>query len=170
MDSFLLKFFPSVYRKKHNTESTNQYCQYDSQKLTMFTSSLYLAALISSIVASGVTRRFGRKLSMFFGGLLFCFGAVLNAGATHVWMLIVGRILLGFGIGFSNQVWISLLYLDLGLQICLLGFLFVFLFWIEIYFLFFCICLIFLCFCFFTIQVVRQKQGMCYLKIKIKKL
>nr|CAD91335.1 monosaccharide transporter [Glycine max] len=103
MDPFLLKFFPSVFRKKNSDKTVNQYCQYDSQTLTMFTSSLYLAALLSSLVASTVTRRFGRKLSMLFGGLLFLVGALINGFAQHVWMLIVGRILLGFGIGFANQ-------------------------------------------------------------------
>lgn len=104
MDSFLKKFFPSVYRKKELDKSTNQYCQYDSQTLTMFTSSLYLAALMASIVAATITRKFGRKWSMLFGGLLFCAGAIINAAAKAVWMLILGRIFLGFGIGFSNQV------------------------------------------------------------------
>ncbi|KAM1004990.1 hypothetical protein ACFX13_005155 [Malus domestica] len=103
MDSFLKKFFLSVYHKKEKDKTNNQYCQYDSQTLTMFTSSLYLAALISSIVAATVTRKFGRKLSMLFGGLLFCSGAIINAAAKAVWMLILGRMLLGFGIGFSNQ-------------------------------------------------------------------
>lgn len=41
---------------------------------------------------------------MLFGGILFCAGALINGFAKHVWMLIVGRILLGFGIGFANQV------------------------------------------------------------------
>lgn len=104
MDPFLKKFFPGVYRKKNLDKSSNEYCQYDSQTLTMFTSSLYLAALLSSLVASTVTRRFGRKRSMLFGGLLFLVGALINGFAQHVWMLIVGRILLGFGIGFANQV------------------------------------------------------------------
>ncbi|CAM8983705.1 unnamed protein product [Rhodiola kirilowii] len=103
MPSFLKKFFPSVYRKEELDTSTNQYCKFDSETLTLFTSSLYLAALCSSIVASTVTRKFGRKLSMFFGGILFCAGAILNGFASTVWMLIVGRILLGFGIGFANQ-------------------------------------------------------------------
>ncbi|KAI4299276.1 hypothetical protein L6164_032751 [Bauhinia variegata] len=103
MDPFLKKFFPSVYRKKHADQTKNQYCQYDSQTLTMFTSSLYLAALLSSLVASTVTRKFGRKRSMLFGGCLFFAGAVLNGAAKAVWYLILGRILLGFGIGFANQ-------------------------------------------------------------------
>ena len=104
MNPFLEKFFPHVLRKKLATDASNQYCQYDSFALTSFTSSLYLAALVSSLFASHITRRFGRKLSMLFGGLFFFSGAILNAAAVKVWMLIVGRILLGLGIGFTNQV------------------------------------------------------------------
>lgn len=103
MDPFLKKFFPSVYEKQEHDTSTNQYCKFDSETLTLFTSSLYLAALLSSLVASVVTRKLGRKLSMLFGGILFCAGALINGFAQKVWMLILGRILLGFGIGFANQ-------------------------------------------------------------------
>ncbi|EPS67473.1 monosaccharide transporter 2, partial [Genlisea aurea] len=103
MDSFLSEFFPSVYRKEKADESNNQYCKFDSATLTMFTSSLYLAALCSSFVAATVTRKLGRKLSMLSGGVLFLAGALINGFARAVWMLIVGRILLGFGIGFANQ-------------------------------------------------------------------
>lgn len=104
MTPFLQKFFREVWEKKEANKSTNQYCQYDSQTLTMFTSSLYLAALLASLVASTVTRKLGRRLSMLFGGLLFFAGALINGFAKAVWMLIVGRLLLGFGIGFANQV------------------------------------------------------------------
>ncbi|KAK6932477.1 Major facilitator, sugar transporter-like [Dillenia turbinata] len=103
MDSFLKKFFPSVYEKQRSDTSTNQYCKFDSQTLMMFTSSLYLAALLASLVASSVTKLFGRRLSMLIGGILYCIGAIINGFAEAVWMLIVGRMLLGFGIGFANQ-------------------------------------------------------------------
>ncbi|GAB4831093.1 Transcription factor stp1 [Ancistrocladus abbreviatus] len=103
MAPFLKKFFPSVYRKEVEDTSTNQYCKFDSQKLTMFTSSLYLAALLASTVASYITRKLGRRLSMLLGGVLFCAGAIINAAAKDVAMLIIGRILLGFGVGFANQ-------------------------------------------------------------------
>ena len=96
----------------------------------MFTSSLYLAALLSSLVASTVTRKLGRKLSMLFGGILFFAGALVNGFAKAVWMLIVGRMLLGFGIGFANQV-ITIIYfqaLDLNL---VFGFFFLFPVWIQ---------------------------------------
>lgn len=105
MPSFLERFFHSVYlTQQEHSSNKDEYCQYDSETLTLFTSSLYLAALLASLVASIVTRRFGRRLSMLFGGVLFAAGALINAFAHAVWMLILGRILLGFGIGFANQV------------------------------------------------------------------
>ncbi|KAI3745473.1 hypothetical protein L1987_58587 [Smallanthus sonchifolius] len=96
MDPFLKKFFPSVYKKQVANTSTNQYCKFDSQILTMFTSSLYACG----IDGDQETRP---KLSMFFGGILFSVGALVNGFAQAVWMLILGRILLGLGIGFANQ-------------------------------------------------------------------
>ncbi|KAF8391429.1 hypothetical protein HHK36_023734 [Tetracentron sinense] len=103
MAPFLKRFFPSVYRKEALDTSTNQYCKFESQSLTMFTSSLYLAALLASFIASTVTRIFGRKKSMLMGGFLFLLGAVINGAAKNIAMLIVGRMFLGFGIGFANQ-------------------------------------------------------------------
>ncbi|KAK6927905.1 Major facilitator, sugar transporter-like [Dillenia turbinata] len=103
MTPFLQEFFPSVYRLEEENHSTNQYCKFDSPTLTLFTSSLYLAALVASLIASYVTNRMGRKLSMLLGGLIFLLGATINAAAVNVAMLIIGRILLGFGVGFSIQ-------------------------------------------------------------------
>ncbi|KAK6158117.1 hypothetical protein DH2020_005431 [Rehmannia glutinosa] len=104
MPQFLEKFFPEVYKKEQNmVAGTNQYCKFDDAILTMFTSSLYLAALFASLIASYVTRWLGRKSSMLFGGSLFLAGAIINGCAHNVAMLIAGRILLGCGIGFANQ-------------------------------------------------------------------
>ncbi|KAI9092035.1 hypothetical protein K1719_027970 [Acacia pycnantha] len=104
MDSFLEKFFPSVYAREANMKpSSNQYCKFNSQILTLFTSSLYLTALISGLGASTITRKLGRRATMMIGGVFFVLGALLNGLAIHIWMLIVGRMLLGFGIGCANQ-------------------------------------------------------------------
>ncbi|WOL17704.1 sugar carrier protein C-like [Canna indica] len=61
------------------------------------------AALISCFFASTVTRVLGRKWSMFSGGLTFLVGASINGAAKDIAMLIIGRILLGFGVGFAIQ-------------------------------------------------------------------
>ncbi|TVU14361.1 hypothetical protein EJB05_37824, partial [Eragrostis curvula] len=102
MDSFLRKFFPEVISGKKNAK-VDAYCKYDNQWLTAFTSSLFIAATLSSLVASRVTRRVGRQAIMLIGGILFLAGSVINAAAVNIAMLIIGRMLLGFGLGFTLQ-------------------------------------------------------------------
>lgn len=103
MDEFLEKFFKTVYRKKQHAHESN-YCKYNNQGLAAFTSSLYLSGLVATLVASPITRRYGRRISIIIGGLSFLIGAALNASAINIGMLLLGRIMLGVGIGFGNQV------------------------------------------------------------------
>ncbi|XP_048227472.1 sugar carrier protein A isoform X1 [Ricinus communis] len=102
MDAFLEKFFRSVYLKKKHAHENN-YCKYDDQRLAAFTSSLYLAGLAASLVAGPITRIYGRRASIISGGISFLIGAALNATAINLAMLLLGRIMLGVGIGFGNQ-------------------------------------------------------------------
>ncbi|KAK4283856.1 hypothetical protein QN277_000760 [Acacia crassicarpa] len=103
MDDFLKKFFPNVYRRKNMHLKETDYCKYDNQLLTLFTSSLYFSALVMTFAASNLTRKRGRKASIIVGSLSFLAGAILNAAAENLTMLIIGRVLLGGGIGFGNQ-------------------------------------------------------------------
>ncbi|KAI5074634.1 hypothetical protein GOP47_0010595 [Adiantum capillus-veneris] len=102
MDDFLLKFFPRVYEQK-NSAKTDNYCKFDSQVLTAFTSSLYLAALVTNLLASVVTSRYGRRACILTGGICFMVGSVLNGAAQDLAMLLLGRIVLGLGLGFTTQ-------------------------------------------------------------------
>ncbi|CAN6290204.1 unnamed protein product [Urochloa humidicola] len=102
MDDFLGKFFPAVLRKKHEDRDSN-YCKYDNQGLQLFTSSLYLAGLTATFFASYTTRNLGRRLTMLIAGVFFIIGVIFNGAAQNLAMLIVGRILLGCGVGFANQ-------------------------------------------------------------------
>ncbi|KAK1258249.1 Sugar transport protein 5 [Acorus gramineus] len=90
MASFLGRFFPSVLRKMKDS-SQNEYCVYISKILTSFTSSLYIAGLASSLVASSVTRSLGRQAVMLIGAATFFIGSAINAAAVNVEMLILGR-------------------------------------------------------------------------------
>ncbi|CAL5031714.1 unnamed protein product [Urochloa decumbens] len=102
IESFLSKFFPEVVEGRKNAK-VDAYCKYDNQWLTAFTSSLWIAGTLSSLVASRVTRRVGRQAIMLIGGALFLAGSVINAAAVNIAMLIIGRMLLGFGLGFTLQ-------------------------------------------------------------------
>nr|CAD91336.1 monosaccharide transporter [Glycine max] len=103
MDDFLKEFFPKVYRRKQMHLHETDYCKYDDQVLTLFTSSLYFSALVMTFFASFLTRKKGRKAIIIVGALSFLAGAILNAAAKNIAMLIIGRVLLGGGIGFGNQ-------------------------------------------------------------------
>uniref|UniRef100_J3NA32 Major facilitator superfamily (MFS) profile domain-containing protein n=1 Tax=Oryza brachyantha TaxID=4533 RepID=J3NA32_ORYBR len=104
MDDFLREFFPTVLeKKKRNQVRESKYCKYDDQGLQLFTSSLYLAALAATLFAAYTTRRLGRRTTMLLAGVLFVVGAVVNGAAKNLAMLVAGRILLGCGVGFSNQ-------------------------------------------------------------------
>ncbi|CAD5195963.1 unnamed protein product [Musa acuminata subsp. malaccensis] len=102
MDDFLEEFFPGVYARKHKAKEDN-YCKYDNQGLQLFTSSLYLAALLSTFLASELCTKRGRRLTMQAASVFFLAGVVLDAAARNIAMLIIGRILLGVGVGFANQ-------------------------------------------------------------------
>ena len=107
MPPFLKKFFPEVYRRTVEEKAVDSnYCKYDNQGLQLFTSSLYLAGLTATFLASYTTRRMGRRFTMLAAGFLFLAGVVFNTAAVNLIMLIVGRLLLGCGVCFANQVYI----------------------------------------------------------------
>ncbi|XP_010551756.1 PREDICTED: sugar transport protein 8-like [Tarenaya hassleriana] len=102
MDDFLKKFFHEVYERKQHAHENN-YCKYDNQFLQLFTSSLYLAALVASFLASIVCSKLGRRPTMQFASFFFLLGVALTTAANNIVILIFGRIFLGFGVGFGNQ-------------------------------------------------------------------
>lgn len=110
MPSFLQKFFPEVYKKTQEHGVESNYCKYDNQYLQLFTSSLYLAALVATMFASPVTRKLGRKHTMLIAGVFFIVGTILNAAGNTLIILIIGRIIIGCGVGFANQVLIYFIF------------------------------------------------------------
>ena len=102
MESFLKAFFPDILEKMNNA-TQDEYCIFDSQLLTTFVSSLYLAGMFACLVAGHITKKIGRRNSMLIGASLFFVGSVLNCTAVNVAMLVIGRVLLGFAVGFTNQ-------------------------------------------------------------------
>lgn len=87
---------------------TNAYCKYDDHILALFTSSLFLAAAFAALCGMYTCRKFGRKFTMCLGGTCFLVGTVLVTAAFSTAQLVVGRVVLGVGVGFANQVgWVG---------------------------------------------------------------
>ncbi|KAG8069593.1 hypothetical protein GUJ93_ZPchr0006g40790 [Zizania palustris] len=103
MEPFLRKFFPEVHRRMEGDARVSNYCKFDSQLLTAFTSSLYIAGLLTTFLASRVTAGRGRRPSMLLGGSAFLVGAAIGGASVNIYMVILGRVLLGIGLGFANQ-------------------------------------------------------------------
>lgn len=102
MGDFLIKFFPSIYEKEKLAKDNN-YCKYNNHVFQLFTSSLFLSALVSSLFASKVCSKYGRKCTILVASLFCILGVGVSAGSINVVMLIIGRVLLGIGLGFGNE-------------------------------------------------------------------
>ncbi|PIA55211.1 hypothetical protein AQUCO_00800143v1 [Aquilegia coerulea] len=102
MVPFIKTFFPWVLKNMAEAKQ-DYYCVFDSHVVTAFTSSLYIAGLVASLVAGRLTARMGRKVTLLIGGCFFFVGTAVNATAVNIPLLLLGRILLGFGVGFTNQ-------------------------------------------------------------------
>ncbi|XP_024959844.1 sugar transport protein 5-like [Cynara cardunculus var. scolymus] len=102
MRPFLKRFFPSVLLRMRDVKQ-DQYCLFNSHKLTALVSSMFIAGSVSSLLAGRVTSVIGRKLSLVTSGILFLTGNALGVFAQNVDMLIVSRLFVGFGLGFANQ-------------------------------------------------------------------
>ncbi|KAG8368057.1 hypothetical protein BUALT_Bualt15G0005800 [Buddleja alternifolia] len=85
------------------TSYSDQFRSYLRQKLQLFTSSLYLAALFASLGASWVTKKLGHRIIMVTVGFMITLGSILTCAAVNIAKLIGGRFLIGIGIGFAYQ-------------------------------------------------------------------
>ena len=70
----------------------------------IITSWVTLGALIAALVAGISADRFGRRPVLLAAGLLFISGAIIQAITPGVEILVLGRLITGFGIGFASVI------------------------------------------------------------------
>lgn len=68
------------------------------------TAATSLGALITALFAGLSADFFGRKPTIMSSNLLFVIGAVLQCSAYHFWQMVIGRLIMGFGIGIGSLV------------------------------------------------------------------
>ncbi len=70
----------------------------------IITSWVTLGALVAALVAGTSADRFGRRPVLLAAGLLFIAGAIIQAVTPGVEILVLGRLITGFGIGFASVI------------------------------------------------------------------
>ena len=68
------------------------------------TSMVLVGAIAGAAMGGGLTDRFGRKPVIIVMAALFAVGSLLSAAATHIWMLLVARLILGIAIGVASML------------------------------------------------------------------
>ncbi|KAI5779914.1 general substrate transporter [Peziza echinospora] len=71
---------------------------------SIITSSTSLAALFASVVAGVLADRHGRKPIIYLADFLFVLGALWQACATNVTSMVIGRFVVGLGVGVGSGV------------------------------------------------------------------
>ncbi|GAB4817109.1 hypothetical protein N2152v2_004155 [Parachlorella kessleri] len=127
MYEFQELFFPDILeRTTTSAQDSDPWCVYNNHSLQLFSSCMFLAGAFAaipaghitrvlgrkggnyppypSIPAGPITRVLGRKVTMVLAAILFLVGAGIQAGAVSVAMLVLGRVVLGFGVGSASQV------------------------------------------------------------------
>lgn len=70
----------------------------------LITSATSLGALVTSLMGGTMADAFGRKWVISFANIMFIVGAIMQTAAHSLWVMIVGRFIMGFGVGFASLV------------------------------------------------------------------
>ncbi|KAL3154027.1 species-specific tRNA processing, variant 2 [Trebouxia sp. C0010 RCD-2024] len=99
MGQFKSWFFPG------GDGDTSLYCRYNYKSLQTYSALMHFTGSIASIAASYFTQHWGRKGSMIIAGTSFLIGSIFQASSTkgHIWLLFIGRVCWGVGIGFGDH-------------------------------------------------------------------
>lgn len=60
-------------------------------------------AIVGAAVGGYINDRYGRKKSILLADMLFLIGAIVMAASVAPWMIIIGRIFVGLGVGMASM-------------------------------------------------------------------
>ena len=75
-----------------------------SSEIGTIISILEIGAMISSMLVSKISDRFGRKRTILLGTVIFMIGGLLQTFATNLYVFSVGRVISGFGVGILSTM------------------------------------------------------------------
>lgn len=68
------------------------------------TAATSLGALITAIISGLIVDYFGRKPVLMVSNILFVIGSVIQCASHNVWTMIIGRLIMGFGVGTGSLI------------------------------------------------------------------
>jgi SP family myo-inositol transporter-like MFS transporter 13 len=75
-----------------------------SQEKELITSVTSGGAFVGAIFAGATADRYGRKVAIYVGCVLFTVGAIIQAASFSVAQMTVGRVVVGFGVGSAAMI------------------------------------------------------------------
>lgn len=64
----------------------------------------FLSGQVGAIIAGLTADKYGRKIAIYVGCILFTIGAILQAASYSIAQMAVGRLVVGFGVGSAAMV------------------------------------------------------------------
>lgn len=80
----------------------NDFPDITTKQISFVVSFALLGAAIGSLVSGAISDNYGRKPVILVADILFLVGSLTLAFAPRIWVLYVGRLLIGIGIGIAS--------------------------------------------------------------------
>lgn len=103
MDSFFKLFFHKLNYKKMKTREDN-FCVYYDSIIEAYLSLIFGSAAVAALASVFLYKKLGRKWPLLLGISLLLLGSSLSSSTKVLWILFIGRIITGIGIGIMSQV------------------------------------------------------------------
>lgn len=82
----------------------NEFFSVPSWQVSLTTSILSAGTFFGAIIAGDVADFIGRRITIIAGCAIFCVGGILQAASTGLGVMVAGRLIAGFGVGFISAI------------------------------------------------------------------
>lgn len=104
MRYFIHTFTGLPYPTANSTAAEKANFVIPAWRQSLIVSILSAGTFIGALVAGDIADMIGRRLTIIAGCIVFCVGVVLQVAATEYGVLVAGRLIAGFGVGFVSAI------------------------------------------------------------------
>jgi len=104
MNYFIHEFTDLPYPPKGATDDEKKYFVLPSWKKSLITSILSAGTFFGALIAGDLADFIGRRLTIISGCGIFIVGVILQTASASLGLLVAGRLIAGFGVGFVSAI------------------------------------------------------------------